>query len=76
MPYKSKPTVNDAWPLKRRKVRDAEKAALKELESYVKAWRRAMAGVGGPRPGKREMALIAKYEELERARSMPATKRP
>lgn len=76
MPYKTRAVNNDAWPLKRRKVRDAEKAALKELESYVKAWRRAMAGAGGLKPGKREMALIARYEELERAREMPRTKRP
>jgi hypothetical protein len=66
---------SDAWPLKRRKVREAEKAALVELERYAKKALAAMK-LGTFKPGKWEMALITRYQELERAREMPKTKRP
>lgn len=74
MPYKTRGS-SDAWPLKRRKVREAEKAALDELGRYVKKATAAMK-LGTFKPGKWEMALITRYEELERARTMPRTKRP
>jgi len=75
MPYKARGADNDAWPLKRRRVREAEKAALAELEKYAKKALSAMKA-GTFKPGKWEMALITRYEELERAREMPKTKRP
>jgi hypothetical protein len=75
MPYKARGSNNDAWPLKRRKVREAEKAALAELERYAKKVMAAMKA-GTFKPGKWEMALITRYEELERARTMPRTKKP